>query len=77
MAAVTGHQPQRPTWDCLACGQPWPCPPARKAIGAELAGFELKVYMVAQLSVAAADMPAATFDELYTRFIGWTRTGGD
>ncbi|WP_243707773.1 hypothetical protein [Micromonospora sp. KC606] len=23
---VTGHIGSQPTWDCEACGQPWPCP---------------------------------------------------
>ena len=72
-----GHTPKGPTWDCLACGQSWPCDPARESLGGELGGgFELAAYMVAQLSVAAADMPTAALAELYERFIAWTGSGG-
>ena len=25
-----GHQPDRGTYDCVACEKPWPCHPARE-----------------------------------------------
>jgi hypothetical protein len=72
---VNGHRPHRPNWDCIACGEAWPCDPARTDLAATFSRTRLAIYQVAQLTVAAADMPSAPPAELYERFIAWTRNG--
>lgn len=70
-----GHQPERPSWDCLSCRQPWPCPPARvqlgEAYGPDRAG--LGMYLGALLFAAVAEMPTVSSGDLFDRFIAWTR----
>lgn len=67
-----GHVPRRPTWECVACGQPWPCPPARAQLTAELAAERVSTvsYLTAQMWVAYADLRAPVA-ELVARFLGW------
>lgn len=68
------HQPNRLFYDCLACGQTWPCAPARRHLAATAPsrGY-LAMWMAAELglatSVLAHESPAALFD----RFLNWTR----
>jgi hypothetical protein len=71
---VNGHQPLRPSWDCAACGRPWPCQPAREALTRQYRGRGtwLTMYMLAHMTMAAADMPTAAYAELSERFINWT-----
>jgi hypothetical protein len=67
---TAGHVPARPSWDCQACGCPWPCDPARE----ERAGDPtLSIYLSLQLADAASDMPWAPPGELWERFVAWTR----
>jgi hypothetical protein len=79
------HLPGRPSWDCLACGRPWPCDPAREALAVEFLGHRLglAVYLGAQFAGAAEDLDAmARFEpaDLYDRILSWlnpaVRTGG-
>jgi hypothetical protein len=76
---VTGgeHLPQRPSWDCLACEQPWPCDPAREHLTTEFRWmrFSLSVYMAGQYSSALRDLgPTANIPpDLHERFFAWTR----
>ncbi|WP_240033066.1 hypothetical protein [Micromonospora globbae] len=70
-----GHQPERPSWDCLSCRQPWPCPPARVKLG-ETYGPDrigLGMYMGALLLAAVIEMPEPAPDDLFQRFVAWTR----
>ena len=68
------HRPRRPSWDCEACDRPWPCDPAREYLASTLDDYLVPVYMVGQLELAAADLlPAVSADELYERFVAWTR----
>ncbi|RZU50134.1 hypothetical protein EV385_1899 [Krasilnikovia cinnamomea] len=72
------HLPGRPGWDCLACGRPWPCDPAREALAAEYAGHSpsLAVYLSAQHGQALEDLVAQTGEmprDLHERFLGWVR----
>lgn len=76
---VAEHLPQRPTWDCLACEQPWPCDPAREQLVTEFQHmrYSLTAYMAGQYGRAledlrqslAADIPP----DLHERFFAWTR----
>lgn len=68
------HQPLRPSWDCAACGQPWPCRPARERMAAE-ADTSLRIAAWSWLEEAMRDMPDAPAGQLWQRFVGWTRTG--
>jgi hypothetical protein len=70
------HLAARPSWDCRACGKPWPCDPAREELAATLSPIQLALYAAAHLSEAAPDMPTAPPAELYDRFMAWTRPTG-
>ena len=67
------HPPHRPTWDCLACGRPWPCDPAREHLKAQMPPLSLAMFAWACLEEAAGDLQAVTPTELFERFLAWTR----
>jgi len=69
---ILQHPPQRPSWDCRACGKPWPCDPAREGLAAEMDRISLAVYMWSSLDAACGDMPVCAPPELFERFISWT-----
>jgi hypothetical protein len=61
---------------CAACGQPYPCSPARVKLGEAYAGDRvgLAVYMGMQLEHAAGEIGGTTPPkELWERFLAWTR----
>lgn len=69
------HQPHQPEWTCQACGNPWPCSPARTRL-AESYGRDrigLSIYLTALLFAAVAEMPTTPVPELFERFVSWTR----
>jgi hypothetical protein len=66
------HVERRPSWDCGACGKPWPCDPAREELTAELSPTRLRIHVWMRLEVAAFDMPEGPVTELFERFIHWT-----
>ncbi len=66
------HVAERPSWDCLSCGKPWPCDPARECLMAEMDRVQLAIYMWANLDEAIPDMPKGLPSELFERFISWT-----
>ncbi|MEU4429002.1 hypothetical protein AB0F81_51060 [Actinoplanes sp. NPDC024001] len=66
------HTPDRPSWQCRACGLPWPCDPARERLTAELGRVDLAVLMWDHLEEAARDMPKTPASELFDRFLRWT-----
>ena len=81
---MTEHMPGRPGWDCLTCGEPWPCAPAKVHLSEEYRGAHssLMVYLHLQLKevvdAAAKAHDWGKVDDLYDRFVGWTRpVGGD
>ena len=65
------HVEERASWDCRACGRPWPCDPAREELAAALTPVALRTQMWTRLEVAAQDMPTAPARELFERFISW------
>ncbi len=74
--ARAGHIRIRPSWDCAACGQPWPCPDAREALLYEFSRFPsvLTVFMATQMYDAFDDLAAQgrlPTTVLYERFLGW------
>ena len=69
--AIQEHEPERPSWACQACAEPWPCVIAR----ARLLGiprFQLGLIMNVRLAEAASDLPNATPGALWERFVSWT-----
>jgi hypothetical protein len=67
------HWPRRPSWDCLRCARPWPCDPARESLAHDDANTR-NIYLSIQMEQATEDMPTAPADDLYERFLGWTRS---
>ena len=67
------HNPSRPSWNCAACGRPWPCDPAREEMATRYGSSALPIHAAAYLADAADDMPNVPVAELYERFIAWTR----
>lgn len=70
---MTIHTPQRPSWDCLACEQTWPCDPAREHLKADQDLVQLAIYMWNQLEQAVHDLPPTPAAEMFERFLKWTR----
>ncbi|GAA2709283.1 hypothetical protein [Actinoplanes palleronii] len=66
------HTPGRPSWDCVACEQLWPCDPAREAMKAEMAATPLAILMWSMLDEAVRDLPPTPATELFERFVKWT-----
>ena len=69
------HIAERPSWDCLSCGNPWPCDPARELLATEMGAVQLAMYGWTNLEEAAQDMPTILPSELFDRFLAWTRKG--
>ena len=71
--SADAHQPVRPSWDCSACGRPWPCAPAQLGLVTELDSVALAMYSWICLEEAAGDLPNAEPGELFQRFLAWRR----
>lgn len=67
------HPALRPSWQCGNCGRPWPCPPAREQLAAEMAGTNLAMWMATTMVHVAREVPAMPPGELFERFLAWTR----
>jgi hypothetical protein len=74
----TEHTAEHPSWDCRACGQPWPCGSARERLLVEFRGWPsaLTIYLDAQPAAAYDDIPGITPEQLHERFLAWTRSPG-
>lgn len=80
---VTGRQEprhfrDRPSWDCPACGQPWPCVQAKEELLSEFRRHpsSLTIYMSSYMGEALNDLTAhgeAPPPDLYERFLSWVR----
>ena len=70
---ITEHIAGRPSWDCRLCSRPWPCDPAREAMMTTMTRVERAVLMWVYLEVAAEDIRGMPMNEIFTRFIRWTR----
>jgi hypothetical protein len=73
------HLSLRPSWDCLACGRPWPCANAKEVMLSEFRNFPtvLTIYMSAQMHDALDDLTAngrQVPPDLYDRFLTWIST---
>lgn len=72
------HLGKRPSWDCLACGQPWPCAQAKDELLHEFRRYpsSLTVYMSSYMCEALDDLTAhgeAPPPDLFERFLSWVR----
>ena len=68
------HPPVIPSWDCGACGEPWPCDHAREQLAAEMRGTDLVLYMAVTMVHAARDNTTIPPSELFERFLAWARS---
>lgn len=67
------HIAERPSWDCLACGKPWPCDPAREQLRTEMDPVQLATYMWSCVEEAAGVLGDLSMSETFDRFLAWTR----
>ena len=67
------HTPDRPSWACRACGRDWPCDPAREQLVATMDAAMLTSHMATLLTLAAAENRLVPAEELFERFIAWTK----
>ena len=67
------HIADRPSWDCRACGKPWPCDPAKAKLAAELGPTALAVYAWEHAEEAAPQLPGMPVAEFFDRFLTWAR----
>jgi hypothetical protein len=72
------HLGARPTWDCAACGHPWPCARAKDDLLTEFRRHpsSLTIYMSSYMCEAMNDLTAhgeASPPDLYERFLSWVR----
>lgn len=74
------HTPVRPTWVCVACGDPWPCKTRRAKFLADFAGRRLELRMtlgcwfsdaLGDLADPRADNSREVLQGLHARFFGW------
>ncbi|MFI5497142.1 hypothetical protein [Actinoplanes sp. NPDC051859] len=74
-ASLTGvHQPARPSWDCLGCGESWPCQQVRSDLLSGTDSFSMSIYAAVMMHEAIGDLPKADPAALWERFLAWTRT---
>ena len=73
------HYAEPPLHDCLACGQPWPCPTAQCDLLAEFVGdpVGLSIYLATMFTAAVRDrVQHGLLDDngqMYRRYLGWVR----
>lgn len=72
MAAVE-HSPDRPSWDCGACGKAWPCDPAREELVATHGRTERVILLWSYLEDALTELPPMPSREFMDRFLSWAR----
>ena len=73
------HLPVRPSWDCVACGNPWPCAIAKETMLSEFRQYPsvLAIYMSGRFTDAFEDLTASGAQappDLYDRFLCWIVT---
>ncbi|MCT2280386.1 flavin reductase [Micromonospora chalcea] len=69
------HQPHRPSWECRACYEPWPCAAGQVQLAEAYRDDRaaLSVYMGELYAAAQEDLPEFPPRLLYTQFVAWTR----
>jgi hypothetical protein len=69
------HQPIRPEWTCLVCGEAWPCPTDRQLLPQVLLGGLCRSYMQDMMFHASQDLTLAPA-QMLARFVDWTPAEG-
>ena len=71
------HVADRPSWDCRACGAPWPCDLARKELlrQQDANPTAIATYMWMRLEEYAFDQGVGPPADAFDRFLKWTRRG--
>jgi hypothetical protein len=74
--AAVGHLASRPSWNCFACEQPWPCANAKIYLVGEYTGntTALQVYLAGCFHDALCDLTShgeRVPADLYERFLVW------
>ncbi len=68
------HTPNRPFWDCKACGDPWPCVPGRAWLRAEAPNPTwLAMTMWHYFDLYAEDVNYRPVANSFRRFIDWQK----
>lgn len=74
----TRHQPGRPSWDCLACGEPWPCAPGKVGLAEQgtVHRRSLRLYLescvIDMIDDRAGGHRTSLRDSaIYERILGW------
>ena len=67
------HKPLRPSWNCAACGEPWPCTERKIVFLQDFQGRRpfLRALLALWMYAAAEDMDVSAGD-LHERFIAWS-----
>ena len=67
------HRYTLPSWDCEACGQPWPCVERKAKFLHDYEGQpgELRLVMSLFFIDATEDLTESV-EEVHTRFVSWT-----
>jgi hypothetical protein len=67
------HVPVRPAWHCAACGEAWPCAPAKAGLRAEAkeSRTAIVIYLGLRLAEAVADLRDTDPETLHTRIFEW------
>jgi hypothetical protein len=65
----------RPSWNCVACGQPWPCAVRRGELSRDDSDERVQpaVLLVASMVECARDLLDLDAMVLWRRFHGWRR----
>ncbi|RZU51830.1 hypothetical protein EV385_3666 [Krasilnikovia cinnamomea] len=75
ISARSSHRYTRPSWDCAACGEPWPCAPARAELIDQYAQAKLSlaIHLGSVLVEAIDDFVGrpGPVPDLYSRILGW------
>lgn len=66
---MNNHKPVRPSWDCVECGQPYPCPEALERMAASADPWATSTYLARLFVTAVNDLPHIPVMDLYDRFL--------
>ncbi|WP_405096710.1 hypothetical protein [Micromonospora sp. NBC_01412] len=67
------HGPSRPDWNCLVCGDPWPCLTRKRQLK-DLCQCNIRTlvrYMTAYLPDAHKEITGMSTAEITERIVGW------
>jgi hypothetical protein len=70
--ADSEHLPNRATYACTVCQEPWPCPPARVELATTHDRVQLAIIMWGELELAIPQLVDAGPERLFDRFLRWT-----